>query len=232
MPGGQGEVPLSRPRHRGSARGDVPCTVPCHLCAVLGCTVPGESNPCAALSAPRRGRITRRVVHASAATTCSTLPASLQEIVLPVGLLDPYVQLPQLPGEVVGLRAQLRHGQRGEHLEFRGQLAPYAGLAPARGRIGRRRHDGMTGAQDVPAGQCVGDRAVRADTRGRVGPVDPPGSGFQARPAPGSPRPAVPWRPPRVPRLPEIARSPRCVPAAAPPCGRHRPAGPAPPYET
>jgi hypothetical protein len=30
------EFPRSRPRRRGSARGGVPCTVPCHLCTVLG----------------------------------------------------------------------------------------------------------------------------------------------------------------------------------------------------
>ena len=60
---GWGGVPLSRPRLRGSARGSEPCAVPCHLCAVLGCTVPGESNPAlpvarqevAGFSPPARG---------------------------------------------------------------------------------------------------------------------------------------------------------------------------------
>ena len=41
----QGGGPLSRPRRRGSALGGVACAVLCHLCAVLGCTVVGDSNP-------------------------------------------------------------------------------------------------------------------------------------------------------------------------------------------
>lgn len=35
-------------------------------------------------------------------------------------------------------------------------------------------HDGVPGAQHVPAGERVGDGALRADPRGRVGLVDPP----------------------------------------------------------
>src|SRR5487761_791361 len=43
----RGGVPRSRPRRRGSARGGVPCTVPCHLCAVLGCDVHRGVEPAA-----------------------------------------------------------------------------------------------------------------------------------------------------------------------------------------
>jgi hypothetical protein len=72
---GRGGVPLSRPRRRGSARGSEPCAVPCHLCAVLGCTVHRGVEPHAARRAPEGGRIPppARVVHASVTTTCSTL---------------------------------------------------------------------------------------------------------------------------------------------------------------
>lgn len=42
-----GGVPRSRPHRRGSARGGVPCTVPCHLCTVLGCVVHRGVEPLA-----------------------------------------------------------------------------------------------------------------------------------------------------------------------------------------
>ena len=44
--------------------------------------------------------------------------ALFQEVELPVGLLDPHVGLAQLPGQVVGLRTQVRDRQRGDHLQF------------------------------------------------------------------------------------------------------------------
>jgi hypothetical protein len=70
--------------------------VPCHLCPVLGCTVPGESNPALPATHQKVAGFSppARVVHASAATTCSTLiPALLQEIELPVRLLNTHVKL-------------------------------------------------------------------------------------------------------------------------------------------
>jgi len=43
------------PSSSGSARGGELYGVPCHLYAVLSCTVGGELNPCVALHAPRAG---------------------------------------------------------------------------------------------------------------------------------------------------------------------------------
>ena len=54
----KGGVPLSLPSsRRGSARGGEPCAVPCHLCAVLGCTVHrGARTPALPARAPGGGR--------------------------------------------------------------------------------------------------------------------------------------------------------------------------------
>jgi hypothetical protein len=134
MPPAAGWSPLSRPRRCGSARGGEPCAVPCHLCAVLGCAVLGSRTP----RCPPRAR--RWPDLAPPARGCARLRGDyllhpefaglLQEIELPVGLLDADVQLAYLPGQVIGLRPQLRHRQGGEDLQLRAQL-PARALAPA-----------------------------------------------------------------------------------------------------
>lgn len=94
------------------------CPVTCAPCWAALCT--GESNP--ALPAARQEGWPdcppARSVHASAAATCSTPRASLHEVELPVGLLDPNVSLAYLPGQVVRLGPELRNGQGGEHFQL------------------------------------------------------------------------------------------------------------------
>ena len=76
-----------------------PCPVTCAPCSAARCL--GSRTPALPAARQKRGRISRRprrVVHASASTTCSTSPSSFHQVMLPVGLLDPHVQLAQLPG--------------------------------------------------------------------------------------------------------------------------------------
>lgn len=72
-------VPLSRPRRRGSTRGCVPCTVPGHLCEVLGLRCVLRSRTSApALGVPGGESDyppTLGFVHASTPATCSPFRA-------------------------------------------------------------------------------------------------------------------------------------------------------------
>src|SRR5882757_2317147 len=113
-------MPRAHPRRSGSARGDVLCVVPRHLCALLGCGVNEGVEPSAlpfvhqqetGLRPPGQG-----LVHASATTTCCTSVLLFQQIYLPVGALDPNVELTKFAGHVVGLATQLGNGQGGQHL--------------------------------------------------------------------------------------------------------------------
>jgi hypothetical protein len=93
---------------------------------VRGCIVLGGLNPAPPAAHREAAGFPRRpgVVHASAATTCSTLTSALlQKIEFPVGLLDARVDLAELPGNVVSLRPQLGHRQGAHDLELRAQTA-------------------------------------------------------------------------------------------------------------
>ena len=90
-----------------------------YLCAVLGCPVSAVRCPPRALS-ERYGRTARRpeVCTPPLSTTCSAVAVLIDQVDLPVRLLDPDVQVTDLPGDVVGLVAKLGDWEGGEHLQF------------------------------------------------------------------------------------------------------------------
>jgi hypothetical protein len=103
------EVPQSRPRRRGPALGGVLCPVRRHLCRVLGMRcVSGNRTPAPAPGAPGVNRITRRL--SGLRTPPRRLPAprrSVEQVDLPVNLLNQRVHLSHLLCKIVGLAAQL-----------------------------------------------------------------------------------------------------------------------------
>ena len=87
---------------------------------MLGCGVKEGVEPTALPFVHQQGTGLRPpgqgLVHASATTTCCTSVLLIQQIDLPVGALDPYVELTKFAGHVVGLGTQLSNGQGGQHL--------------------------------------------------------------------------------------------------------------------
>lgn len=89
---------------------------------MLGCDVTEGVEPSAlpfvhqqetGLGPPGQG-----LVHASATTTCYTSVPSVQQIHLPVGALNPYVEFTKFARHGIGLGAQLGNGQGGQHLQL------------------------------------------------------------------------------------------------------------------
>src|ERR1700761_1697008 len=109
----------------------VPCPVTCAPCwAALW---PGSRTPSAARRAARRDRIARRPTGSRTlprrlpAPSCCCCPSSrlsVQQIDLPVRALHADIEFAQIAGDLVGLRAQLGHRERGEHLQLRPKLPP------------------------------------------------------------------------------------------------------------
>jgi hypothetical protein len=128
-------MPLTHPHRRGPARGGA-------ACSVRGCPVRDaglhratglEPDRC-----PPRSKEwpccppAMRVVLASPVVTCSCVSCFrlVQQFRFPVGPLDIHVQVAEVAGQLVGLRAQLGDGQRGQELQFGPELAAQGAIAP------------------------------------------------------------------------------------------------------
>jgi hypothetical protein len=165
--------------------GGVLCAVHGYLYAVLGCAVIGGVEPPALpVTLPRKvaGTADRGCarLHKPATRYTSFSGRLFEEVGLPVGALDPYVEFADLPGEGVGLRAEFGDGQGCDHGQFGAQLTyGHASLVLAGSRVRRSGNHGMTGPEYVTAGEGVGQRTLVADRYGGVGVVDPADQRFQ-----------------------------------------------------